>query len=134
MTSEKDAPLPARLKGIDSAMHSSFPHPLDPLTSDEFEKARKCIISARGNDVIIKFRAIYLEEPSKHELVPFLEAEHSNGIDSHTPRPARLAMVLYDVVNGDKAHEYTHSLVDVSSSKEIEHRVIKKMHQAALVT
>jgi primary-amine oxidase len=134
MTAEKEVPLPTRPKGIDSAMLSSIPHPLDPLTSVEFKKARQCIISARGHDVIIKFRAIYLEEPSKHELVPFLEAEHSTGIDSHTPRPARLAMVLYDVVNGDKSHEYTHSVVNLSSGKETEHRVIDKTHQAALIT
>jgi primary-amine oxidase len=134
MTAEKEAPLPTRPKGIDSAMLSSIPHPLDPLTSVEFEKARQCIISARGLDVIIKFRAIYLEEPSKNELTPFLEAEHSTGIDSRTPRPARLAMVLYDVVNGDKSHEYTHSVVDLSSGKETKHRVIDKMHQAALIT
>lgn len=134
MTVEKEAPLPTRPKGIDSAMPSSSPHPLDPLTSGEFEKARQCIISARGDNVIIKFRAIYLEEPSKNELVPFLEAEHSTGIHSHTTRPARLAMVLYDVVKGDKSHEYTHSVVDLSSGKEIEHRAIDKIHQAALIT
>jgi primary-amine oxidase len=132
MTVQKQAPLPNRPKGIDSAMLSSVPHPLDPLSTAEFEKARQCIISARGEDVIIKFRAIYSEEPPKRELVPFLEAEHSTGIDSHTPRPARLAMVLYDVVKSDKSHEYTHSVVDLSSGKEKEHRVIDKMHQAAL--
>jgi primary-amine oxidase len=133
MTAQKEVPLPTRLKGIESAVVSSIPHPLDPLTTAEFEKARQCIISARGEDVIIKFRAIYLEEPPKHELVPFLEAEHSTGIDSHTPRPARLAMVLYDVVKSDKSHEYTHSVVDLSSGKETEHRVIDKMHQAAII-
>jgi primary-amine oxidase len=133
MTAQKEAPLPSRHNGIDSAMLSSVPHPLDPLSTAEFETARQCIISTRGDDVIIKFRAIYLEEPPKHELVLFLEAEHSTGIDSHTPRPTRLAMVLYDVVKSDKSHEYTHSVVDLSSGKEKEHRVIDKIHQAALI-
>lgn len=133
MAAKKEAPLPTRPKGIDPTILSSIPHPLDPLTSYEFEKVRQCIISTRGDNVIIKFRAIYLDEPSKHELVPFLEAEHSTGIDSHTPRPARLAMVLYDAVKSDKSHEYTHSVVDISSGKEIEHRVIGKMHQAAII-
>jgi primary-amine oxidase len=133
MTAQKEAPLPNHTKSIDSAMLSSVPHPLEPLSIAEFEKARQCIISALGDDVIIKFRAIYLKEPPKHELVLFLEAEHSTGIDSHTPRPARLAMVLYDVVRSDKSHEYTHSIVDLSSGKEKEHRVIDKMHQAALM-
>jgi primary-amine oxidase len=133
MTEQKESPLPIRSKGIDSAMLSSLPHPLDPLSTAEFEKARQCIISARGNDVILKFRAIHLQEPPKHELAPFLEAEHSTGIDSHTPRPARLAMVLYDVVKSDKTHEYTHSVVDLSFGKEKEHRVIDKMHQAPLI-
>lgn len=134
MTAEKETPLPSRPKGIDSTMLSSIPHPLDPLTTVEVEKARQCIISARGKDVIIKFRAIYLEEPPKCELAPFLEVEHSTGIASHTPRPARLAMVLYDVVKDDKSPEYTHSVVDLSSGKEAKHRVIDKMHQAALTT
>ena len=134
MTAQKEAPLPTRFKGIEGAMVSSVPHPLLPLTTAEFEKARQCIISARGDDVVIKFRAIYLEEPLKHELVPFLEAEHSTGINSHTNRPSRLAIVLYDVVRSDKSHEYTHSKVDLSSGKETERRVIDKMHQAALTT
>jgi hypothetical protein len=43
-------------------------------------------------------------------------------------------MVLYDVVKSDKSHEYTHSVVDLSSGKEKEHRVIDKIHQAALIT
>ena len=134
MTIQKEASLPNRHTGIDSAMLSSLPHPLDPLSTAEFEKARQCIISARGDDVIIRFRAIYLEEPPKNELVIFLETEHSTGIDSHTPRPARLAMVLYDVLRSDKSHEYTHSIVDLSSGTENKHRVIDKMHKAALTT
>jgi primary-amine oxidase len=115
-------------------MISSLPHPLDPLSKAEFEIARQCIITARGSDVVIKFRAIYREEPPKHELVPFLEAEHSGGITSNIRRPARLAMVQYDVVRSDKSHEYIHSMVDLSTGKETEHRAIDQMHQAALAT
>lgn len=133
MTAQKEIPLPIRPSGIEAAMVSSVPHPLDPLSKAEFEKARQCIISARGNDVVIRFRAIYREEPPKNEMVPFLEAEHSGGITSHTQRPARLAMVQYDVVGSDKSHEYTHSVVDLSTGNETEHRVIVKMHQAALI-
>jgi primary-amine oxidase len=132
MTAQKEIPLPIRPSGIEPAIISSIPHPLDPLSKAEFEKARQCIITARGNDIVIKFRAIYREEPPKHELVPFLETEHSGGITSNTPRPARLAMVQYDVVRSDKSHEYTHSVVDLSSGKETGHRVIDKIHQAAL--
>jgi hypothetical protein len=58
MTAQKEAPLPSRHNGIDTAMLSSVPHPLDPLSTAEFETARQCIISTRGDDVIIKFRAI----------------------------------------------------------------------------
>jgi primary-amine oxidase len=134
MTAQKEIPLPVRPSGIEPAMISSIPHPLDPLSKAEFEKARQCIIAARGSDVVIKFRAIYREEPPKRELVPYLDAEHSGGITPSTPRPARLAMVHYDVVGSDKSHEYTHSVVDLSSGKETEHRVIDKIHQAAMTT
>ncbi len=132
MTAQKEIPLPIRPSGIETTMISSLPHPLDPLSVAEFEKARQSIISASGNDVIIKFRAIYREEPLKEELVPFLEAEHSGGITPHVPRPARLAMVQYDVVGSDKSHVYIHSVVDLSTGNEIKHRVISKVHQAAL--
>jgi primary-amine oxidase len=109
------------------------PHPLEPLSVAELEKTRQAIVSARGGDVLIQFRSISLDEPAKEELVMFLEAEHAGTVTPETTRPARLAMVQYDVVQGDKSHEYTHSLVDVNTGKETSRRVIDQGRQAALI-
>jgi primary-amine oxidase len=37
-------------------------------------------------------------------------------------------------VRGDRTHEYTESLVDVVSRKEVQQRVVDKAHQPALTT
>jgi primary-amine oxidase len=109
------------------------PHPLEPLSVAESAKARQAIVSAWGVDVLIQFRSIALDEPVKEELVMFLEAEHAGTVSSETPRPARLAMVQYDVVQNDKSHEYTQSLIDINTAKEISRRVIDQRRQAALI-
>ncbi len=134
MVAQHDTHLPVRQNGNAAAKLTSVPHPLDPLSATEFERARQSILMARGSDVVIKFRAIFLEEPPKKELIAFLEAENAGEISSQTSRPDRLAMVHYDIVQSDKSHEYTHSLVDVRTGQEREHRVIDKMHQAAMIT
>ena len=82
----------------------------------------------------IHFRSIFLEEPPKNELINFLDLEHSGKVTTQTPRPARLAKVQYDVVRGDKKHEYMESWVDVVSGKEVEQRIVDKIHHASLTT
>ena len=110
------------------------PHPLDQLSVFESNCAREIVLEARGPDVAIQFRYIALEEPVKEELCRFLDLEHAGRLSIHTPRPARLAKVQYDVVRADKNHEYVESWVDVVKGKEVERRVIGKAHQAALTT
>jgi primary-amine oxidase len=134
MTIQQDMPLRATTTRLNMTVASSLPHPLEPLSVAESERARQTILNARGRNVLVKFRAVFLEEPAKNDLVPFLEAEHAGRVGLRTPRPARLAMVHYDVVRSDKNHEYTHSIVDLSSRTEKVHRVIDRIHQAALTT
>jgi primary-amine oxidase len=110
------------------------PHPLDHLSVTESDAARQIVLDARGSDVAIHFRSIALEEPLKKDLTKFLDLEHAGKLTAETPRPARLAKIQYDVVRGDKNHEYTESWVDVILEKETRHRVIEKVHQAALTT
>jgi primary-amine oxidase len=111
---------------------SPLPHPLDSLSVAECDSARQAILKARGSNQAIRFRSIYLEEPPKKELSQFLDLEHTGRLTSRSRRPARLAKVQYDVVRNDKKHEYMESLVDVISVKEVQQRVVDKMHQAAL--
>ena len=110
---------------------SSSPHPLDQLRGYEIDVAREVAIKARGQHFIL-FRAIFLQEPLKADLVPFLHAEHDGRVSSESPRPARLAKVQYDVIHDDKSHEYMESLIDVNQRKEVLHRLVDKKHQAAL--
>jgi Cu2+-containing amine oxidase len=110
---------------------SSIPHPLDQLSSHEIDVAREAIFTARGKCLIL-FRAIFTQEPAKAELVPFLEAEHSGTLTSSTTRPARQAIVQYDVVHDDKSHDYMESVVDILAQQEVVHHVIDKKHQSSL--
>lgn len=111
-----------------------MPHPLDQLTVAESNIAREVILDTRGTNAAIQFRSIALEEPLKKELWQFLELEHAGSVTAATPRPARQARVQYDVVRSPKDIEYTESWVDVVTGKETQHRVVDKVHQAALTT
>ena len=121
-----------QLRPDGSTARVSIPHPLDQLSVYESDLAREIILKARGRNVAIQFRSIALEEPPKRELTQFLDLEHAGRLTAQTPRPARLAKVQYDVVRGDKNHEYMESWVDVVRRKEVEQRVVDKAHHAAL--
>lgn len=112
----------------------AIPHPLDPLSVVESDSVREIILRSRGRKSAIHFRSIYLEEPPKKELSPFLDLENVGRVTSQTPRPARTAKVQYDVIRSTKYHEYMESWVDVKTGSEVRHRTIDKMHQAALTT
>lgn len=115
-----------------STKTSAVPHPLDQLSVAESDKTRDLIVAARGSGAVLQFRSIFLDEPLKKELVPFLEAEHAGSLTAQTPRPARLAKAQYDVVNSDKSHEYIESVIDLGSGKETVKRVVDKTHQSSV--
>jgi primary-amine oxidase len=130
MTAEMDIVPEVKLNSFKSMGVSPAPHPLVQLSRSESDKARKLIISARGQDVLIQFRTIFLEEPAKQDLVPFLDAEYAGNLTAETPRPARLAKIQYDVVKSDKSSQYIESTVDLSTGEEVVHRVVQKPHHA----
>ncbi|RDA89190.1 hypothetical protein CP532_0537 [Ophiocordyceps camponoti-leonardi (nom. inval.)] len=76
----------------------SPPHPLAPLSEAEFCRARDAVIELRGPDEAMVFRSLYLEEPPKAEMIPFLETEHAGSLQDDTPRPRRRARVEYDLI------------------------------------
>ena len=78
------------------------PHPLADLSGAEFTKARDAIVKVYKADQSLFFRSIYRWEPAKDELLPFLEAEHAGTLSDATPRPARIAAVEYEVIDGTK--------------------------------
>ncbi|KAI1915588.1 hypothetical protein LOZ61_001519 [Ophidiomyces ophidiicola] len=93
-------------------------HPLDQLYAEEITNARNVVVQAWPG-ALLQFRSIFLEEPAKASLLPFLKEEHDGTLSSTTPRPARLARVQYDVIHTGKAHGYSESVVDLDSRKEV---------------
>ena len=108
----------------------TYKHPLDQLNADEVNTARQAILDIRKAAIL--FRNIFAVEPAKAELVKFLNAEHAGTLSTETPRPARQARVQYDVVSEDRSHEYMESIIDLASSKEVEHRQFPTTSQQAL--
>jgi len=111
----------------------TIPHPLDPLSSVESNVTRQAILDARGSNVTVRFRSIFLEEPPKAELVTFLALEHSGQLTAASPRPARVARVQYDAINSSKEYSYVESLVDVNKRTEVKERIVDKLHQAGII-
>lgn len=93
-------------------------HPLSQLSRDEFITSREIVVNAHGSDVTLFFKAIYLDEPRKEELVQFLKIEHEGSLTDATPRPKRCAKVEYLVVT-EKDHEYTSSVVDLDAKEVV---------------
>ncbi|GJN68177.1 copper amine oxidase 1 [Purpureocillium lilacinum] len=112
-------------------MAQTVPHPLSDLTVAEINRARDIVLGLHPGSVI-DFRSIYLLEPPKSEVVPFLDLEHAGKLKASTPRPARLAQVRYDIIGGAKAAEYHESVIDVSSSKRVKHDIVGTEHHASL--
>ncbi|RDA87768.1 hypothetical protein CP532_2464 [Ophiocordyceps camponoti-leonardi (nom. inval.)] len=81
---------------------------------------------------VIDFRTIYLLEPPKAEVLPFLALEHAGKVTRSTPRPARLAQARYDVIGGSKAAEYHESIFDLTASKVVSHDIIPTDYHAGL--
>lgn len=106
-------------------------HPLTPLSEHETNTARDVILKSYGEKVIF-FREIYLEEPAKADLIPYLELEHSGKLSPTSPRPNRLAKCQYDVVGGDRVPEYHEAIVDIEGKRRLKHVVVGKQHHASL--
>lgn len=111
-------------------MASTLNHPLRELTEAEILLAREVIIDHVGSSDLIFFRSIYLYEPHKAELLPFLQAEHDGTLSDTTPRPPRLAFVEYDTVKSGQV-DYTRATVDVVKNELISNEVVKPAGQPA---
>lgn len=113
-------------------MATRIPHPLSDLTVEETNQARDLVLALHPGTVV-NFRTIYLIEPPKADVLPFLELEHAGKVTELTPRPARLAQARYDVVHsGSKIPEYNESVVDLRKSHRVSHQVVGSEHHASL--
>lgn len=86
---------------------SPLPHPFDPLTNAEIDKAVHIIRTEKGS---VHYNAITLYEPRKREMTKWLANPQV------APRPKRIADVVV-IAPGGKVHD---GLVDLA-----EERVVK---------
>ncbi|RCI13077.1 hypothetical protein L249_1115 [Ophiocordyceps polyrhachis-furcata BCC 54312] len=101
------------------------------LSIQETNQARDLVLKLHPG-AVIDFRTIYLLEPPKAEVLPFLALEHAGKVTRSTPRPARLAQAKYDVIGGSKAAEYHESVLDLTAAKVVSHEVIPTDFHAGL--
>ncbi|KAH7376964.1 copper amine oxidase [Plectosphaerella cucumerina] len=107
-------------------------HPLAPLDSAEFEKARAAVVKLHGGDTRLFFRCIYLREPVKPQLAPFLELEHAGKLTEETPRPPRQAIVQYDVIeHSSKTSKYTTSIITLDTGEEVTRETAHQKQQTS---
>ncbi|PFH56838.1 hypothetical protein XA68_15930 [Ophiocordyceps unilateralis] len=122
---------PTQVRILNPSSVMSFPHPLSSLSVDEINQARDLVLKLHPGTVI-DFRTIYLLEPPKADVLPFLALEHAGNVTRSTPRPARLAQARYDVIGGSQAAEYHESVVDLGAGQRVSHQVIPTEHHAGL--
>lgn len=110
------------------------PHPFKTLSLEETRITRDVVLSHYPKAVVIDFREIFLQEPSKALMKAYLELEHAGqpGQSPQSKRPPRLAKCQYDVVGADKIPEYHEAVVNVETRKRIKHEVVGKEFHAAL--
>lgn len=95
-----------RLKSVTAQVTgtNSVPHPFDPLSNAEIEKAVQVTRSEHGQ---LYYNAVTLWEPRKKQMLKWLADPES------TPRPARVADVVA-MAKGGKVYE---GLVDLAEGK-----------------
>ncbi|EXL41894.1 copper amine oxidase 1 [Fusarium oxysporum f. sp. radicis-lycopersici 26381] len=111
----------------------SQPHPLIPLSVDETNLARDVVRAAYPQNVL-KFRVIYLEEPVKEVLAPYLDLEHAGKVTSSTPRPSREARVHFDTAHGGKPPQSHEAIIDLNTRKIKQVETIRADAQAAFTS
>ncbi|KAF7547660.1 hypothetical protein G7046_g8932 [Stylonectria norvegica] len=109
----------------------TLPHPLAQLSRDENLRARDIVVGLHPPDTSLFFRSIYLQEPKRAELVPFLAVEHAGNLPK-AERPARLASVHYDVITTHE-HVYTHAVINVQEGKVVSNTIAEASAQPYFV-
>lgn len=106
-------------------------HPLDDLTLEEINLARKIILETHPTAVIY-FREIYLAEPPKRELQLYLDEEHLGNATINTPRPSRRAKCQFDVIGPSRVPEFHEAFADLKLECLQEEEMVDKRHHASL--
>ncbi|KAJ5672169.1 hypothetical protein N7507_001296 [Penicillium longicatenatum] len=101
-------------------MHTSIPHPFDPLTPVEITQAATIVRDEFAGD-LPNFRVITLQEPPKKEMLQFLEREHQS--QSQMSRPTRNARVQVIIQTQAGSNEMVELIVNLDEGV-----VLKKEH------
>lgn len=109
----------------------SHPHPLSNLSVAETNIAREVVLASLPGTVV-DFRTIALQEPIKSELIKYLDLEHAGQLSEESPRPARLARVHYDAIDGSKAPKYMESVIDVEKKERVHHELVSTENHPCL--
>lgn len=109
----------------------AHPHPLDTLTIDEIKLARQLVLDDHPA-ALLRFREIFLHEPAKSELKLFLNLEHTGQLKPTSPRPARHAMCMYDVIGASRIPEYHESVVNLDKNTVFSQEHVDVKHHAPL--
>ncbi|CED83505.1 primary-amine oxidase [Phaffia rhodozyma] len=113
--------LAKALPSTDSSAASQL-HPLASLTSEELVKVTD-IVKAYNPTKSCSFRRVYLKEPPKAQVLPYLVAFNA-GNPLPSPPPRRAQALLY--FQGELP--FIETLVDIGAGKVIGQRVLEGMH------
>lgn len=116
---------------ISSVNMPAVPHPLSDLSVEETTIARDVVLKLHPG-AVVDFRAIYLLEPNKEDVLRFLELEHAGKVTTAITRPERLAQVKYDVIGGSEPTQYHESFINLVTSQRVKHTVVGQEHHASL--
>jgi primary-amine oxidase len=99
----QDAPATAHTNGVNGAngtngvKKAKLPtHPLGPLTPDEIRQTSSIVAQSWPQGTQFRFKSIKLREPTKTELIPYLEAERAG---KELPSIERFSDVVYYIKN-----------------------------------
>jgi len=94
----QDAPAKTNgVNGVNGVQKSKLPtHPLGPLTPDEIRRTSSVIAQSWPQGTQFRFKSIKLREPTKAELIPYLEAERAG---KELPVIERFSDVVYYLKN-----------------------------------
>jgi primary-amine oxidase len=85
--------------GASASKKANVAHPLCPLTGDEIKAASSLVQSVWPSDAHLRFKVVMLEEPPKADLMPYLDAEHSEQPLPHVDRKAFVAYYIRNTVS-----------------------------------
>lgn len=71
-------------------------HPLGPLSPEEISRSSQLLAQSWPEGTLFRFKSIVLREPTKAELLPYLDAEWSG---KEPPSIDRLSDVVYYIKN-----------------------------------